>query len=200
MNTHPRRRLRALAAGAALTLSLGAGSFLAGSAPAAAAPVDHCGSDGTEWVPDRGPGFDFAESCRNHDLCYGSKPYGSSPGGRAACDYAMAVDTYDHCRGRDGIVSGMWCTFVADLYYTGVRVGGAGPFERAQPPTGTVIVGPIETLPPPPPEPKVTVGEPEVIRGGGGRGGIGGGGGGPIGGGSLPTGTVTVGEPETVEE
>lgn len=198
MNTRPRKRLRALAAGAALTLSLGATSLLAGSAPAAAAPVDHCGSDGSEWVPDRGPGFDFAESCRRHDLCYGSKPYGGSPAGRAQCDLDMASDTYDHCRSSGGVVRGMWCIFVADLYYTGVRIGGGGPFQRAEPPTGTVTVGPIEPIRP---EPKVTVGEPEVIRGGGG-GPLGGGGGGPIGGGggSLPSGTVKVGEPETVEE
>lgn len=191
MNVRPRTRLRSLAAGALLSLSLGAGSMIAVSAPASAAPVDHCGSEGTEWVPDRGPGFDFAESCRRHDLCYGSKPYGSSPKGRAACDYDMAVDTYDHCRSKGGTARGMWCIFVADVYYTGVRIGGAGPFRRAQPPTGTVVVGPIENLPPKSPNPTVTVGAPEVIRGGGGS--PGGGGGGPIG-------RVTVGEPETVEE
>lgn len=204
MTVKPHSKLRALVAGTTLAVALGIGGAVFGANPVAAdQPIDRCGSDGTEWVPDRGPGFDFAESCRLHDICYGVKPYGSSSAGRKACDRDFLRNAYAQCNDGRGVAGGLWCQEVADNYYVGIRFFGGGPFDRAQPPTGTVTVGEPETVPY---NPTVTVGEPEVIRGGGGGGGFGGGGG-PIGGGSYggssgggKTGTVTVGEPETVKE
>jgi len=199
-------RLRGVAAGSALALTLTVGGAVLGASPASAQPVDRCGSQGTEWVPDRGPGFDFADSCRLHDLCYGIKPYGSSSAGRKACDREFLDNAYDQCSGR-GTAGRLWCQDMADHYYLGIRIGGGGPFDRATPPVGTVTVGEPETVPY---NPTVTVGEPEPVRGGGGGGGGGGGyhggGGGNAfgfsGGGSsgTRTPTVTVGEPETVKE
>lgn len=220
MTDHAHSKARALVASAALAVGLTVGGGLIGASPAAAeTPVDRCGSQGTEWVPDRGPGFDFADSCHRHDLCYGNKPHGAGSAGRKACDQEFLRDAYGQCADGRGIIGRLWCQDVADNYYVGIRIGGGGPFDRAEPPVGIVIVGEPETVPY---NPTVTVGEPEPVRddegddsgsestggggGGGGRGGgyYGGGFGGwgsfGGGGGSSSGGTVTVGEPETVQE
>lgn len=191
--TSSRRAVGVAAFAAAVTL----GSGLLGASPAAAqSPPDRCGSpsSGTEWIPDRGPGWDFNDACHNHDRCYEFKPYGNSAAGRLGCDRDFYEDALRSCGG------GILCRDISDLYYLGVRIGGGDPFRDAEPPTGTVTVGEPETVPY---NPRVTVGEPEPIpSGGGGGGGYVGGGGGFIGGGSSGggrTGTVTVGEPEPVE-
>lgn len=216
---HVRRALGVGALSATAVVGLG---VLDASPAAAEVPRDRCGSptNGTEWVPDRGPGFDFNEACHRHDLCYEHKPHGGGAAGRAACDGAMLSDMYWSCAARP---SAPWCQDVADLYYWFVDRGGEEAFEAAHPPTPIVTVGPVEGIPLTPivtvgpeewlpPEGTVTVGEPETIPSGGGGGGgyggsgggygggfIGGGGTGSGGGGGTRTGTVTVGEPETVQ-
>lgn len=197
-----RRVLGTAAFAAAVTL----GSGLLGASPAAAqAPADQCGSasNGTEWIPDRGPGWDFAGACQVHDACYGSKPYGSDSVGRHACDLEFLDNARNSCGGG---VGGFACRDVADHYYLGIRIGAGGAFDDARPPIPIVTVGEPETVPP---TPIVTVGEPETIPTGGGgggggyTGGYGGGGylgGGSSGGSSGGGGIVTVGEPEMVDQ
>lgn len=185
-------RMRARAAAVVLVMagSIGLG-VVAGASPAGAQGADHCGSSGTEWVPDRGSGFDFGEACRRHDFCYGMKPYGAGPAGRLGCDREFHGNMRATCAMTHGpVVGASPCLTLADLYYLGVRGGGGTPFEQAEEPTGTVEVGPLEVI------------RDEAPTGGGGGGGYGGGGFfflGGGGGGSTPTGTVTVGQPETVE-
>lgn len=202
MTDKPRSRFRSLASMATLALALTAGGAAMASPASAETPIDRCGSQGTEWVPDRGPGFDFADSCHRHDLCYGLKPHGDSSAGRKACDREFLDDAYAQCNDGRGAAARFWCQDMADNFYVGIRIFGGGPFDRAQPPVGTVTVGEPETVPY---NPTVTVGEPETISVGGG----GGGGGGPLGGGGVLIGgsssggktpNVTVGEPETVAE
>ncbi|QGG94209.1 phospholipase A2 [Actinomarinicola tropica] len=189
-------RLRARLTGGLLALVAVLGSTaVIGASPADAQPVDRCGSAGTEWVPDSGAGFDFNEACRLHDHCYGIKPHGAGSSGRLACDREFLNHMRFSCAAIHGpMVGSSPCLTLADLYYLGVRVGGTTPFEEAEVPTGHVEVGPVEPI----------RDEPPASSGGGGGGYGGGGGGGWIGGGfgggggGTPTGTVTVGEPETV--
>lgn len=197
----PRRALGVLA----LTATVSVGSGLIGASPAAAQnPPDRCGSpsNNTEWVPDRGPFWDFNEACHAHDICYEDKPHGTGPEGRLACDLAFREDARNSCASRGNAWARYECRIIAIDYYNVVRWRAADAFEAATPPTGTVTVGPIEQVPA---TPTVTVGEPETIPSGGGGGGGGYGGGGFIGGGFIGGGggggtpTVTVGPIEQVE-
>lgn len=186
----PRRTSTPLAALLALGLALGV--WVADATPAGAQAVDHCGSDGTEWVPDRGSGFDFGHACLRHDLCYGLKPHGDGSDGRLACDREFLQEMRMACAVQAGPYLGPTpCASLADLYYGAVRLFGGTPFEQAETPTGTVTIGGLEPIR-----------DDEPSGGGGGGGHVGGGGvvvvGG--GGGGTPTGTVTVGDPEPVEQ
>jgi hypothetical protein len=189
------RAVLAIALGGAL--ALGAGALTATSATAAVptggppAPisqadrVDQCGSQGSEWVPDRGPTFDFRDACRRHDICYGTQPYGSNNAGRKACDAEFLRNASKSCAAHNRFAPSVAaCTRIAAVYYRGLRLFGGKAFNRAKNPT-------------------VTVGPPEQIHEGGNSGGRSsgpvGGGSGPIGGGPAPNPTVTVGEPEKVE-
>lgn len=187
---HRPGRIRARLAALVLTVSAALGAMaVVGATPVDAQPVDRCGSAGTEWVPDRGSGFDFNRACHVHDLCYGLKPYGTGSEGRLGCDREFLMNMRASCHISQGPMVGYTpCLALADLYYGGVRFGGVVPFDRAEPPTGTVTVGPLEPV------------RDEAPTGGGGGGAVGGGGWGFIGGGGgTPSGTVTVGEPEPVE-
>lgn len=161
------------------------GTNSANAAPAGATKVDQCGSQGTEWVPDRGPGFDFADPCRRHDTCYGTQPYGRSDAGRKACDDDFLRNARQSCSARNGTwtPTNAACRNVAADYYSGLRWFGGKAFYRVKPKNPTVTVGP-----------------PKQIHPGGHSGGGAVGGGGTIIGGSsgTPNPQVDVGEPKQV--
>ncbi|MEZ4554486.1 MAG: phospholipase A2 [Dehalococcoidia bacterium] len=127
----------------AVVAALALVAMAASSAPASAAgttgstaesrfvgqTVDYCGIEGFD-VPDVTPFFDFTDACQGHDECY---DLSVSYGDRVLCDEQFLVDMRASC---DELwpVNGPWdffqqrkrqtCYSYAQLYYTGVRLGG----------------------------------------------------------------------------
>jgi len=110
-----------------LTMALLAGGaliFMPGlTEPASAAP------NGCTAVPDSGYGFNFLNSCNNHDNCYEFQYYGSSASGRKACDVDFLNDMRAHCSTRSSWGQRAVCRAVAYTYYYGVRAFGGFFFD-----------------------------------------------------------------------
>ncbi len=105
------------------------GLFLVGTTVTAGAED---GVDGCTAVPDSGPGFDFTESCNQHDRCYLQRPYGDDRAARKQCDVEFYHDMVDSCRqDNEGFWARRGCYGLAGVYYLGVRAfGGFGWAER----------------------------------------------------------------------
>ena len=66
----------------------------------------------------------FQSSCNDHDLCY-NEPACLQPGAsRSQCDDDFLDDMYAEC---DAVSGGIWCDFLAHMFYTAVIIFG-GPF------------------------------------------------------------------------
>lgn len=101
-----------------------------GSSPrVVAVPVDYCGTPDVD-VPDQGFYFNFGPSCAAHDACYTT---GGTEADRLACDVAFLISMQNSCNVL-WPVAGFWdisdirsrriCYSYAQLYFTGVRIGG----------------------------------------------------------------------------
>ncbi|MFC1736334.1 phospholipase A2, partial [Candidatus Hydrogenedentota bacterium] len=89
---------------------------------------DYCGSDGSEWVPDKPGGFDFRWACKKHDDCYGDCEGQPS---KWSCDWQFLKDMLDYCSTEP-----IWrrddCQAWAIIYFSGVRDFAGSDFERAR--------------------------------------------------------------------
>lgn len=99
-----------------------------------------CGTDeNTQFIPDSfGPFFDFRAACEFHDDCYDTKPFGNSTAGRRACDDGFRNMMMASCNLT------VECFGLSQIYYLGARVKGSKSFREL--PTGTVTVGPLQSL------------------------------------------------------
>jgi RHS repeat-associated protein len=88
-----------------------------------------CGSEGGTKFPNKGSYFDFGDCCSAHDLCYGV--CGSD---RGDCDQAFLACMSASCHDpqKTSVTDYVECWYLARAYYTGVDVGGQGPYDSAQ--------------------------------------------------------------------
>ena len=92
-------------------------------------------------APDRGPNYDFHQSCHNHDDCYYHKPHGPDHIGRIICDSNFYVDMHDSCDQLHATASLQHqdCYRTAKLYFNIVSGLGGFFFDRAGPGTLSLI-------------------------------------------------------------